>query len=313
MTMSIDALWAALSASGNAVAARRVDEQHSCDLYAALDPAGRPGLMLVTEVKPPATPVFEAVEVTVHQRTDGRWSLGVWLRSEPLASIFSRLCDDLVEATRCIARPAAPGYLLTRLVRWRKLLESGGTMSTAELRGLIGELVVFRQCLGKWSAADVVQSWVGPLDAPQDFTLPSLRIEAKAIRPGAATVRISSADQLDVSDAALLLAVVTLAPVGPGGEGTSAAALVSEIRHFLGHDGSASALLVEFDSRLAAGGYADLPEYEHRTFRIEATRFFEVRETFPRLRRIDLPFGISDASYEIALGVCADFETDLTS
>jgi hypothetical protein len=238
----------------------------------------------------------------------------VWLRSDALSSIFARLCDDLVESSRGIPPGGAAGYILSRLVRWRRLLETGDSpmLGTTELRGLMGELIVLQRCLDFWPAADVVQSWVGPLEAPQDFTLPSLRIEAKSIRPGAGTVRISSADQLDVADADLLLCVITLASVTTGAEGISVADLVGGIRERLAHD-DAPGLLLEFDSRLAAAGYVDLPEYEQRSFRVEAIRFFEVDGTFPRLRRADLPYGVSEASYEIVLGVCAPFETDLRS
>jgi hypothetical protein len=193
-------------------------------------------------------------------------------------------------------------------------LETGDSamLGAAELRGLMGELIVLQRCLDMWPAADVVQSWVGPLEAPQDFTLPLLRIEVKCIRPGAGTVRITSADQLDVADADLLLSVVTLASVPAGADGFTVATLVTEIREHLSHDDPAG-LLLEFDSRLAAAGYLDLPEYEQKRFRIEAIRFFQVHGTFPRLRRTDLPYGVADATYEIALGVCAPFETDLRS
>lgn len=310
---SIETLWNALRKGVELGGGRRVDELHPADLYAALDAAGRAGLVLVTSARPPSPPPFEAVEVTVNERADGRWALGVWLRSDALSSLFARLCDDLVESSRGIPPAGAAGYILSRLVRWRRLLETGDSavLGTTELRGLMGELIVLQRCLDLWPAAEVVHNWVGPLDAPQDFTLSLLRIEAKTIRPGAGSVRISSADQLDVADAALLLSVVTLASVSHGGDGISVATLVAQIRERLVHDGPAG-LLAEFDSRLAAAGYLDVPEYEQRTFRVEALRFFEVHGTFPRLRRSDLPYGVVHAAYEISLSVCAPFETDLT-
>jgi len=309
---SIESLWSALDASGEIGGATRIDPDHGCDLYAALDAAGRPGLVLVSGARPPEPAPFEAVEVTVSQRADGRWSLGIWLRLATLRDEFARLCQELIDASRSIAPAAAPGFLLSQLLRWRRLLEAGsGTMlGPTELRGLVGELLVLRRCLDHWPAAEVIAAWVGPLDAPQDLALPALRIEVKTIRPGARTTRMSSVDQLDVEDARLLLAVVTLATIGAGAPGLSPAGLVDEIRGQLERAAGAGAAL-DFDSRLAAGGYVDQAGYEQPMFRAEAVRFFEVGEGFPRLRRADLPAGVAEASYDIELGPCAGFETEL--
>jgi hypothetical protein len=310
---SIEITWASLENSGDVGGARRVDDKHPCDFYAALDAAGRRGLVLVTATAPPTPALFDAVDLTISHRADGRWNLGIWLQANTLSSLFGRLCYDLVESSRDIMPSGAAGYILSRLVRWRKLLQAGNAapLLSSELRGLMGELTVLRYCLDFWSAGEVIRSWVGPLDAPQDFTLPSLRIEAKAIRPGAPTVKISSVDQLDVPDAALLLSVVTLAPVEGESDEPSLAQLVDGIREWLFHEGAHGAIL-EFESRLAAGGYTDLAEYHRPMFRVEAVRFFEVCEDFPRLRRADLPKGVAGANYEIELGNCTSFETDLS-
>jgi hypothetical protein len=310
-TTLISEIWADLRAAGDLGGARRVDEKHPSDFYGALDSTGRPGLVLVTSREPPPPPVFEVVEVTVHHRLDGRWSLGIWLRTDLLSPLFGRLCEDLVEATRGVTLFLAPGYVLTRLVRWRRLLEAGDSavLGAAELRGLLGELIVLQRLLALWPVAVVVESWVGPLDAPQDFTLPFLRIESKAIRPGARTIRITSADQLDVDEVPLLLSVATLASDVSGVQGFTPASVVQAIRTELNHLGTEENAL-EFESRLAAAGYVDLPEYDRIAFRVEAIRFFEVRDDFPRLRRGDLPYGVAEAAYEISLGACGAFVTE---
>lgn len=308
----IEMIWSSLETGGDIGGARRVDDEHPCDLYAALDPLGRPGLVLVTAEAPPVPTAFDAVDLTVSHRADGRWNLGIWLRSETLHSLFGRLCHDLVESSRDVVPAGAAGHILSRLVRWRKLLQAGDSaaLPPSELRGLLGELIVLQRCLETWPPTEVIHGWVGPLDAPQDFTLPSLRIEVKTIRPGSTTVRISSVDQLDVADAALLLCVITLASAETGTDAFSPAQLVDGIRRRLIQAGVPGAIL-EFDSRLAAGGYTDLDEYEHRLFRLEAIRFFEVRDDFPRIRRADLSDGIADANYEVELGKCRRFESDL--
>lgn len=308
---SIEALWDALEFEGEPGGARRVDESHPCDLYAGLDAEGRRGLILITDNVPPGPPRFEAVDVVTSQRHDRRWSLAIWLGVPALLPPFSRLCQDLIEASREIDPAGAAAFLLTRLARWRRLLEPGsGVLPISELRGLAGELVILDQCLRLWSSSEVIDGWVGPLDAPQDFALPSLWIEVKATHPTASVARITSVDQLDVPGH-LLLAVVTLANVSGDSPGVSPASLVEGIRRQLTGPGSPSALL-EFDSKLATLGYADDPVYSETMFRIDGVRYLDVADGFPAIRRRDLPAGVAEAIYDVELSACAPFETSLT-
>lgn len=310
MMTPIEALWDVLEGAGELGGARRVDESHPCDLYAGLDAHGRRGLILITDTEPPPPPRFEAVDVGTSERHDRRWSVAMWLDIPSLLPPFSRLCQDLIEASREIDPLEAGPFLLTRLARWRRLLEPGsGALPVSELRGLAGELVVLDQCLGLWSSSEVTDSWVGPLDAPQDFALPSLWVEAKATLPSASVVRITSVDQLDVTGR-LLLAVVTLANVSADSPGVSPASLVDGIRRQLIESGSPSALL-EFDSKLATFGYADDPSYSETMFRVDGVRYFDVVAGFPAIRRRDLPPGVSEAVYDVELSACAAFETSL--
>lgn len=308
----IEELWRALEAGGEAGGARRVDDQHPSDLYAALDTQSHPGLVLITATAPPEAPTFEAVEVTVARRSDGRHSLGLWLRAGALRGLFERLCQDLVEATRSLPPAAVPNFVVTRLLRWRRLLEAGadGVLQATELRGLVGELLVLRQCLTEWPAAEVVAGWIGPLNAHQDFALPSARLEVKTIRPGGSTTRISSADQLDVDDADLFLVVATLASAAEGGGSFTAAGLVAELRGRLAASASPTTI-AGFESLLAAGGYADHPHYEQSRFRLDVVRTFAVTDGFPRLKRSELRAGVSEVTYEIELSACGPFAAQL--
>ena len=243
-------------------------------------------------------------------RHDGRWSLGIWLRVDALLAPFARLCQDLVDASRDIDPLDAGAFVMARLARWRRLLETGtSALSITELRGLLGELIVLRHCLDVWAPAEVVEGWVGPLEAPQDFVLPSLWIEAKATYPSASVIRISSVDQLDVAGR-MVLAVATLTTLPSEVEGFSLASLVDEIRQRLTR-ASAYGAALEFDSRLAAGGFADGSAYGRPMFRLDDLRFFGIGEGFPLIRRSDLPAGVAEASYEIELGACSAFQIPL--
>jgi hypothetical protein len=308
---SIEALWQDLLHAGELGGARRVDETHPCDLYGAVGEEGRVGLLLLSDVALPQPPRLSSVETVTSRRQDGRWSLGIWLTVGALRSPFGQLCQDLVDATREVDPTIAGGLILARLARWRRLLEGSHSISTNELRGLVGELLILRECLDIWLPAEVVNGWNGPLRAPQDFALPGLLVEAKVVEPGSPKVRISSVDQLDATGS-LILASVTLATVSAEGPGFTVGALVSEIRQLLS-DAHAPMEVLEFDARLAAAGYRDDDQMSNARFRRDDVRFFDVREGFPAIHRADLAQGVLDVTYDIALTACVPFETSLVA
>ncbi|MBP0579590.1 PD-(D/E)XK motif protein [Labrys sp. LIt4] len=301
--MSIGDLWDTLARDRGVGGARRVDAVHACDLYAALDGVGRPGLVLLTHERPPQSPVFEVVAVEIGQRLDERWSTGVWLTEPALRGPFASLCDDVIAALRAIGPGGASGYLLAHLLRWRRLLSGGsGLLDEHELRGLLGEILVLRECLAHWPPATVLLGWAGPMGGHQDVVLPGLRIEVKTIRPGASTTRINSLDQLDVVDTRLLLAVVTLAP-SDDVDGRSAARLVDDLRQDL-LTREAHGALLELEARLQRGGYDGATGYDERFYRLDGIRYFQVEGDFPRLVRGLTPAGIDEAAYDIELARC---------
>jgi Putative PD-(D/E)XK family member, (DUF4420) len=307
---SIEELWERLEESGPS-GAIRVDDARPADLYGATDAAGRVGLLLVTDLEPPAAPSFDAVDVTTTRRHDARWALGIWLADLELRPVFAELCTDLIETSATVAAQAAPGFLLTRLVRWKQLLERGATpMGMSQLRGLMGELTVLRECLAVWRAADVVSGWLGPAGAPQDFVLPNVRVEVKTVFPSARTVQISSIDQLD-NDGPLRLAVVTITTLISGADGFAPSDLVSEVREAVRSAGG-EAVLAELDHRIATTRYrVGDPRYDRPMFRFEGLRYFAVEGRFPRVRRADLLPGVERAAYEIALGALGSHASGL--
>jgi len=307
---SIEELWERIDLTGPG-GATRVDDNRRTDLYAATDAEGRVGLLLLGTTEPPPGPPLDAVEVTSNVRHDGRWALGIWLRSPDLRPVFAELCTDLIETSHDVAPEAAPGFLVTRLVRWRQLLERGtGSMGMSQLRGLVGELTVLDRCLTSWPSTDVVAGWFGPAAGPQDFVLPGLRIEVKTGFPTARTVQITSIEQLD-TDEPLTLAVVTLTTIVTADGGLAPAVLVDRIRGRV-RDSAGEAVVAEFDKRLAATGY-ELGDsrYERPLFRLEGIRYYEVSDGFPRIRRRSLSPGIDRVTYEVSLGSIAAFGTRL--
>ena len=307
---SIEATWEALEAAGELGGAQRVDDVHPCDLYGALDAAGHRGLVLLTDRVPPNPPHLESVLVTTSVRNDGRFSLGFWLQTPALGVPFAHLCEDLVEESREVSPDYAAGFLLSRLARWRRLLRGETSLSLQRLRGIVGELLVLRHCMRIWPPTVVVEGWLGPLEAPQDFVLPGLRIESKAIVPDARVVRISSADQLDVVGR-LHLAVASLITGNAEGAGMTVSDLAGEIREHLWSAGAHGTVNL-FEGRLAATGLSDPKAHDDVHFTLESLRFFNVGDGFPAIRRPDLPAGVAEIRYDIELAACLPHLVELT-
>ena len=304
-----ESLWQDLLDGGQVGASRRVDASHPLDLYLSLSQESEPGLVLVTDEQLPAAPRLESLNVTEAKRADGRWALGIWLDDPSLVKLFGQLCSDLIESSRTVVVPSAPSFILSRLRRWQNLLEGGNRgPSLVKLRGLVGELVVLRECLDLWEAVDVVDAWVGPLGEPQDFAFPERVIEVKSVYPTAKTAKITSVAQLD-ADREEMLAVVTLATVLAEGRGVEPLALAFEIRKAIEARGFPQAAAT-FMSRVELTLRVDQP-YAGPRFRMDGVRYFDVVDGFPRIRRLDLADGIDDARYDILLARCAPFQTQL--
>ncbi|MHB8399342.1 MAG: PD-(D/E)XK motif protein [Candidatus Limnocylindrales bacterium] len=304
---SIEDLWAIAQEDGPGGGVR-VSAEHPADLFASTDATGRRGLLLVTDTEPPARPSLDAVEVTCGLRHDGRWALGIWLTDLTLFPMFTRLCADLVDCTTAAPAGSAAAMLLARLGQWRELLEAGtGPMTLSKLRGLVAELLVIERCLDRWSAADIVAGWAGPLGGPQDLVLPGRRVEVKAATPAARSVHISSVEQLDTAEP-LTLAVVTLATLA-GGDGIAPNELVERVHRRISEAGPS--LGAQFRQRLDALGYLPDPLYSAPMFRLDGTDFYDVAGDFPRLRKASVPAGNEHVTYDLVLASCAPHRSTL--
>lgn len=307
MMISIEEIWSTISEqSAPAGAFRLFDDSHPLDLFAGIDPEGRRVLMLITDEAPKELPLPGVIEVTLSQREDGRFSLIFRLARAEFHELFGRLCQDLVETSRTSEKHDGTARLLLRLNRWRKLLEPGTShgLSDLQLRGLFGELWFLRSvAIPQFDTLTAVNAWNGPLGAPQDFQLGGGSVEIKTLLPGAHSVSISSAEQLESGSAPLLLAVVII----DISQGISPSELISQLRAELAIDVVA---LAEFDLRLAELGYSDRTDSSHLHFEVQGIRYYFVTPSFPRITVSTLPAGISGVKYDLDLLKCGTYRSD---
>jgi hypothetical protein len=300
--MTIEQLWHALRGAAGETVQRRVDAQHPLDLYVDFEPPDRPGLVAVCPRQPPNIRALRAVTVESGRRGDGRWTLRLSLDVPALLPVFAALCRDIIEFTRSgVTEDRLAAAVVARVEHWRNLLEKDASgLGENALRGLIGELSVLETILDVQSPAAAIAAWTGPLGSPQDFLLPSgHRIEVKAARRDARTVRIHGLRQLDPGDDTMDLAIVRMEDTGPGADGAvSAPTLIDRIYQRIAADPEAVA---SFSASLSFIGWRDHPGNAELRVRVVGIERYLVDVNFPRLVASTVPSGIEDADYTIVL------------
>lgn len=302
--------WAALRAGSILPAHTRVSAGHPLELFAQIDAQRRPGLLALTDTPFDRPPVYSAVDLVVGRRDDGRWALSMSLTQELLAPHFSVMCEQIILQGQAQPKgPCAATFLLRLVARWHRLLALGpdGLLRPEDQQGLLGEVLVLTQASSRFGPEAAAASWVGPDDAPQDFTLPLVNIEVKTVQSGNACVTVSSLDQLETGAQPLLLAVVELVRCAPGSGGLSLFDAVSLARETLA---AAPQSADRFEEQLGKAGYIDRDDYKLTEYRVLRTRWFSVGPGFPRLGRSGVPTAIRDARYQLLIDALANFETN---
>lgn len=300
--MRIEELWSSLRREA-AEAQRRVDAAHPLDLYADFEQPDRPGLILFCDERPNDPPSLRAIGIDRRQRHDGRWSLRIYLEEPRLLPVFAELCRDIVDFTRHAPPSAQPsGLVLSRIERWRNLMQpQPAGLSRAQLRGLIGELLVLeRELLPALGPDQAVSAWTGPLGTSQDFRLPDGRkMEVKTIDRNADRVQINGLDQLDGGSDPLQLVVVRLEDTGIEAEGAiTVARLIEQLRIRLIEAPNA---LQAFEMLLRFVGWEETAEAESVVVRLSRIDRYGVDAEFPRLTAATVPVSVVEATYKIVL------------
>lgn len=310
MISTIESVWADLGRDDKRPVHIGLSTGYPLDLYAQLDADDRPGLLALANDRPDAPPPYAAFDFVVGHREDGRWALSMSLRQSSLRVQFAALCDRVVQSgLGSRLGDDACAFLLHQVARWHRMLALGvsGMLSEEQQRGLLGELAVLEAAVARFGAPAATAGWVGPDDAPQDFVLPSLRIEVKTIISGSPRIKISSLLQLDVSDGSLCLAVVELVQCPADTGGVSLRASVEAMRLLLQDDVAA---MERFEDRLSVACYEDREEYGRVEYRLARTRWFHVTGSFPKLARSLTPLPIAEAKYELLVSAIGGHEVN---
>jgi hypothetical protein len=228
--------------------------------------------------------------------------------------LFEGLCRTLVTALEHATDSASSlAVALAHIRRWKTFLSGRGgpRLSPEEVRGLFAELTFLLELIENGtSAANAVEVWLGPERSHQDFIFANTAVEIKALSGTERNaVRISSEDQLEALNDSLFLRLYRLSNLPNANTARSLNKIVSAVENALDE----AEAIVAFDRKLAAQGYAPLPDYDEPTFVVSEVRTYLVEPAFPRLIRSQLPAGIVKAAYDLELEAIAPFQCNNAS
>ena len=298
------------------VAARRVDASIPWGFFWARSADGN--YMLVLRHADQATstsglPRLSGIDVSLFEGDQtGERVLAFRLLESSQGDIFYRLCQDIVEgAVGAASEKEAVEVALARTWRWHHLLRGGSDarLSEEEQKGLIGELLVLERYLLPWlRPAEAVTSWRGPLDAPKDFEVGGVSIEAKARRGGATPfITISSEHQLDESGVdALFLHVADLHRAPEDADGAfTVSEIAGRVRKGIAAEDNVAADL--FGSLVAAAGFRWADDYSDWVWVEGQSRFYQVGPEFPRITSAEIRPGVAHLTYSVSLVSCEPY------
>ena len=309
--------WLGLTApaSRESITARRVDAGSKWDLFWAVDCERHVLLIMKHGLKSSPKsrlPKLREIDVRLEVLLDGQPAL-VWrLLAHVARDIFFRLCSDIAEATaRCASEAEAVEIAVARTWRWHHLLKGGtsGLLSSNLQMGLIGELMVLESYLLPLVGPDLaVSSWLGPLDAAQDFRVGNVAIESKAIASeNAGSVRISSEYQLSNADVDWLYLHVCHVDAASSDDSDALTLTEYVARVRLKLTSANPSAKDRFDALLVAAGYSDDDDYSAFTWNASERSVFCVDDAFPRLTLANVPSGVEAIGYTIDLSLCGAF------
>lgn len=292
----------------------RVFPEHFLDFYVGFSPAGERQFTFKWTVETEKEPAefsyeFKQIRVSQGRNYDERYLL-LTLVNRDLSDIFSIVCFDLAQSTKCAkSTDAGVSIFFNRLKRWSELLSKRSTqqMSFQERLGLMGEL-----CILDWLTSEttlpidvLINGWRGPAGDTNDVGLNGSRLEIKAqLSTQPLGINVSSLTQLADDGRYLFLILLRFSA---SANGTSLADLVNNIQRKIGSRGS---VLMDFHRKLVLTGYDENEAYCHECMQLDQRLIYSVEAEFPRLHPPVVPQGISKVRYFIEGDYIARFAID---
>jgi hypothetical protein len=278
-----------------------IDENAQHSFYAGVNENNSILIALESKLQPPIIEEkVDAIKSFRHQRYDGKWFFVIQLVNYELRNVFEKLCDDLISASLEIkSTEVALSITIKRLKLWINLLNKSknGFLEDFQIRGLLAELNFIKLMVieKKFTLSQMINSWVGPNNSPQDFIFNKEAYEIKSVALEKKSLSISSLEQLDFKDNLHIVVSEFLQCSSNDIDSTNLNIMSDNISRLIDD----SDLLLIFKTKLLEVGYFSNPYYDSKNYQIIKSYKMKVDENFPKLLRSNVSCDVLGASYEI--------------
>ncbi|MHD0314919.1 PD-(D/E)XK motif protein [Fusobacterium varium] len=241
----------------------------------------------------------KCIDASCNQRKDGKYAISFTLMDRKQEDVFITMAGDIIEYSNVDTDDIALLKVLRRYNAWLKLLDhkSNAVLGSNTQKGLIGELLFLKERIEMGMLlSTALAGWVGPEGADQDFVYANCWYEIKSTGVSSAEISISSVEQLDRNDEGELVVyrIDKCAPDQP--KSFTLYGLVHEVIDLISrHDENPDELIL----KLGSVGYIDMKEYDKQYFSVFSKQVYSVNDSFPRIRRTDIPIEITNMEYQI--------------
>jgi hypothetical protein len=265
-------------------------------------------------------PRFRGFEIAITLTSLGEFNNSKFIKfSQSIPStnnIFELVISDLCDKIIPLKNRIDLNDTLTKVLNeWKIFFEKqeNEILPIGSQKGLVGELHFLRDYLfQKYSFTDSLFFWTGSDRTNHDFQIFGNAVEVKTTSGKQhKKFTISSEKQLDSTGLENLYLSLFCLNLHSNMPNRTLPALIKEIYQLIQNDPIA---LFQFQIKLAKYGYQEILADKYTIgFSISEMIFFKVVEGFPRLLKDNLPDGVGDLSYSVALAACTPFkiETDI--
>lgn len=243
----------------------------------------------------------KSIDAACNQRKDGKYAISFTLMDKKQEDVFITMAGDIIEYSNVENDDVALLKVLSRYNAWLRLLDhkSNAILDSNRQKGLIGELLFLKEKIENGMLpSDALAGWVGPEGADQDFVYADCWYEIKSTGASSSEISISSVEQLDRDDEGELV-IYRIDKCAPDQSGSfTLYGLVQEVIELISRYGENPD---ELTLKLGAGGYIDMKEYDKQHFSMSSTQIYTINESFPRIRRVDVPIEITNTIYQISI------------
>ena len=283
-----------------------VDPLHPKDIYIGYKSPDEKEVRFCDVENNPNIQSSKSLEARMITKTDGKYMFSIYLKRKENDNEFLFLVWDIIESCRHSDNYSRSIY--DKYAKWYRLLEKEKkhVLSFERQKGLLAELLYLEEQIHN-SDENIIDCWLGPEGADQDFVFSDTWTEVKAISASAESVHISSLEQLASEDEGVLRVYNIETTSDENERGITLPQKVKDVYGLLSEDNKDKLTI-----KLYEYGYDfnDEEKYSENVFVVLKKSNYLVIDGFPKLNRTSVSEGIGNAKYTITLGSIAKYLID---